>query len=150
MVVVEDAVVANVGDVVVVAVGVGVVDHGSERDWWCWSYCCTDDCKGFVVTFAALIVDVVLVDEAAVVVPHSELVVVIGFDVVAAYVVDVLDSRVVVASHLAVYLVVVTVLNPLGGIDVYVDFVILILPVLQEVLTELVHLTNQLWLALIQ
>ena len=32
MVVVGDAVVANVCDVVVVAVGVGVVDHGSERE----------------------------------------------------------------------------------------------------------------------
>ena len=51
----------------------------------------TDDCKGFVVvTFAALVV-VVLVDEAAVVVPHCELVVVLGFDVVTAYVVDVLN-----------------------------------------------------------
>ena len=44
----------------------------------------TDDCKGFaVVTFAALVA-VVLVDEAAVVVPHRELVVVLAFDVVAA------------------------------------------------------------------
>ena len=58
----------------------------------------TDDCKGFaVVTFVALAVDVVLVDEAALVVPHCELVVVLGFDTVAAYVVNVLDSRVVVA-----------------------------------------------------
>ena len=59
----------------------------------------TNDCKGFVVvvTFAALVVDVVLANEAAVVVPHWELVVVLGFDAVAAYVVDVLDSGVVVA-----------------------------------------------------
>ena len=62
----------------------------------------TDDCKGFVVvTFAALVVDVVFVDEAAAVVPHSELVVVLGFDAAtAAYVVDVLDSRIVFAFHL--------------------------------------------------
>ena len=46
----------------------------------------TNDCKGFaVVTFAALVADVVLVDEAAVVVPHRELVVVLAFDAVAAY-----------------------------------------------------------------
>ena len=46
----------------------------------------TDNCKGFAaVTFAALVTDVVLIDEAAVVVPHSELVVVLGFDAVAAY-----------------------------------------------------------------
>ena len=70
----------------------------------------TDDCKSFaVLTFAALVV-VVLVDEAAVVVPHCELVVVLEFDAVAAYVVDVLDSHIVVAFHLAVYLVVVAAL----------------------------------------
>ena len=104
----------------------------------------SDDCKGFVVvTFAPLVADVVLVDEAAVVVPHCELVVVLGFDAIAAYVVDLLDSRVVVAFHLAVYLVVVAVLNPLGGIEVHVD-VLLVLLVLQEVLTELLHLTDQL------
>ena len=39
----------------------------------------TDDCQGFVVeTFAVLVVDIVLVDEAAVVFPHCELVVVLG------------------------------------------------------------------------
>ena len=59
----------------------------------------TDDCKGFVVvTFAALVVDVVLVDKAAVVVPHCDLVVVFGFDTVAAYVVNVLDSSCLVSS----------------------------------------------------
>ena len=104
----------------------------------------TDDCKGFVVvTFAALVV-VVLVDEAAVVVPHCELVVVLGFDVVTAYVVDVLNSRDVFAFHPAVCLVVVPVLNLLGGIEVHVDVVLLVLPVLQELLIELVHLTDQL------
>ena len=36
-----------------------------------WTSCDKCDCKGFaVVTFAALVADVVLVDEAAVVVPH--------------------------------------------------------------------------------
>ena len=98
----------------------------------------TVDCKGFaVVTFAALVVDVVLVDEAVVVV-------VLGLDVVAAYVVNVRDSRVVVAFHLAVYLVVGAALNPLGGIETHVDVVLLVLPALQKVLTELVHLTDQL------
>ena len=104
----------------------------------------TDDCKGFVVvTFAALVV-VVLVDEAAVVVPHCELVVVLVFDVVTGYVVDVLNSRDVFAFHPAVCLVVVPVLNLLGGIEVHVDVVLLVLPVLQELLIELVHLTDQL------
>ena len=66
----------------------------------------TDDWKSFaVVTFAALVIDVVLVDEAAVAVPHCDLVVVLGFDAVAAYVANVLDSRVVVAFYLAGYLV---------------------------------------------
>ena len=98
----------------------------------------TDDCKGFaVVTFAALVVDVVLVDEAAVVVAHCELVVVLAFDAVAADVVNVLDSLVVVAFHLAVYLVVGVALNLLGGIETHVDVVLMVLPVLQEVLTEL-------------
>ena len=77
----------------------------------------TNDCMGFiVVTFAALVVDVVLVDEAAVVVPHCKLVVVLRFDAVAAYVVDVFDSRIVVAFHLALYLIVAAVLNSLGGL----------------------------------
>ena len=103
----------------------------------------TDDCKGFaVVTFAALVVDVVLVDETAEVVSPCELVVVLGFDVVAAYVVDVLDSRVVIAFHFSVYLVVVAVLNPLDGIDAHDDVVLLVLLVLQEVLTEVVHLMD--------
>ena len=96
----------------------------------------TDDCKGFVVvTFAALVVDVVLVDEAAVVVPHYELVVVLGFDAAPANVFDVLNSRVAVVFHLALYLVVVAVLSPLGGIEVHVDVVLLVLSVL--------HLTDQ-------
>ena len=55
-------------------------------------------------------------DEAAVVVPHCELVVVIRFNAVADYIVDVLYSRVAVAFHLALYLVVVAVLSPLGGL----------------------------------
>ena len=70
--------------------------------------------------------------EATVVVPHCKLVVVLVFDAVAAYVV-VLDSHVVVAFHLAVYLVAVAVLNPLGGIDVHVDVVLLVLPILQDI-----------------
>ena len=66
------------------------------------------------------------------------------FDAVAAYVA--LDSRlrVVVSFHLAMYLVVGTMLNPLGGIEVHVDVVFLVLSVLQEVLTELVHLMDKL------
>lgn len=105
----------------------------------------TNDCKGFVVvTFADLVVDVIVADEAAAVVPHCNLFVVLRFDAVAAYVVEVLDSRVFGAFHLAVYLVVAAVLNPLHGIKVQVDVVLLVLPVPQEVLTELVHLTDQL------
>ena len=105
----------------------------------------TDDCKVFaVVTFAALVVDVVLADEAAVVAPHCELVVVLEFDALAAYVVNVLDSRVTVANHVAVYLVVGAALNPLGGIETHVDIVLLALPALQKVLTELVHFMDQL------
>ena len=94
----------------------------------------TDDCKGsVVVTFAALVVDDVLVDEVAAVVPHCELVAVLGFDAVAAYAVDVRNSHVVVA-----------VLSPVGGIEVHADVILLLLPVLQEVLTELLYLTDQL------
>ena len=99
--------------------------------------------EGFVVvTFAAFVVDVVLVDEAVEVVSHCELVVVLGFDSVAAYVVDVVDSRAVVAFHFSMYLVVVAVLNPLDGIEVHDDVVLLVLPVLQEVLTEVSHLMD--------
>ena len=83
-------------------------------------------------------------DEAVVVVPHCELVVVIRFNAVANYIVDVLYSRVVVAFHLFLYLVVVAVLSPLGGIEVHVDVAFLVLPVLQELLTDPVHLTDQL------
>lgn len=64
--------------------------------------------------------------------------VVFGFD--AAHVVDLLDARVVVEFHLAVYLVIVPVLNPLGGIEGHVDVVLLIPLVFQEVLIKLVHL----------
>ena len=93
----------------------------------------TDDCKGFVVAiFAAFVVDVLLVDEVALVVPHCELLAVLGFDAVTAYAVDVLDSSVVIA-----------VLSSLGGIKVYVD-VLLVLLVLQKMLTVLVHLMDQL------
>ena len=105
----------------------------------------TDDCKSFaVVTFPALVADVVLVDEAAVVVPHCELVFVLGFDAIADYIVDVLDSSVVITFHLAMNLVVGATLNPLGGTETHVDVVLLVLPVLQEVLNKLVHLTDQL------
>ena len=73
--------------------------------------------------YAALVV-VVLVDEVAVVVLYSEL-------------------RVIDAFHLVVHLVIVTVLIPFGGIiEVNVDVVLLALPVLQEVLTEVVHLMD--------
>ena len=85
----------------------------------------TDDCKGVaVVAFAALVADNVLVDEAAVVVPHCELDVVLGYDAVAA--------------NLTVYLIVVDALNPLGGIEIHFDVVLLVLPVFHDVLTELV------------
>ena len=78
----------------------------------------SDDSKGFVfVNFVALVADIVLADETAVLVPHWELVLISGFDAVAAYVVDVLDSRVVVAFHVAVYLVVVVVLTLLVGLE---------------------------------
>ena len=93
----------------------------------------TDDCKDFtVVTFAALVAvaDVVLVDEAAVVVAHCELVVVLGFDAVAGY--------------LVMYLFLGAALNAFGGIETHVDIVLPVLLVLQEVLTELAHLTEQL------
>ena len=94
----------------------------------------TDDCKGFVVaTFAAFVVDVVLVDEVALAVPHCELVAVLGSDTVTAYAVDVLDSSVVIA-----------VLSSLGEIKVYVDVVLLVLLVLQKMLTVLVDLMDQL------
>ena len=54
----------------------------------------TDDFEVFVVlTFAALVVDAVFVDKADVVVRHCDLVVVLGLDVVTAYVVDFLDPR---------------------------------------------------------
>ena len=81
-----------------------------------------------IVTFEALVIYVALVDDAIVVVPHCKVVVVPGFDSVAANVVDVLDSRVVVAFHLAVYLVVAVVLNPLGRIKVHVDIVLKFFP----------------------
>ena len=70
----------------------------------------TDDFKAFVVvTFIAVVVDVVLVDEATGLVPHCKLFVVLSFDAVTPYVVDVLDSRVIVAFHLAMYLAAVAV-----------------------------------------
>ena len=103
----------------------------------------TDECKGFVVIPIPAIFVVIFVDEAAVVVPRCELVF-LGFDTVATYVVDILDSRIVVAFNLAKYIVAVAVLSPVGGIEVHVDVVLLVLPVLQEMVTELVHLTDQL------
>ena len=58
-----------------------------------------------------------------------ELTVVLEFDAVAAYVVNVLDSLVVVvAFHLAVHLDVDAMLNHLGGIEAHVDVVLLVLP----------------------
>ena len=105
----------------------------------------THECKCFAVaTSAALVFDIVIVDKATVVVPHCKLVVILGFDVAAAYVVDVLDSRVVAAFHLALYLVVGTALNSLAGFEFHVDAVLLALSAHQEVLTELVHLMDQL------
>ena len=83
-------------------------------------------------------------DEAVVVIRHCDLVVVIRFNAVADYIIDVLYSRVVVAFHLALYLIVAAVLRPLGEIEVQIDVAFLVLPVLQELLTKPVHLTDQL------
>ena len=48
----------------------------------------TDDCNGFVVVpFAALVVDVVLIDEIVVLVSHCKLVVFLVFDAAASVVV---------------------------------------------------------------
>ena len=75
----------------------------------------TDNCKGFMVEiFADLAVDVVLVDKAAVVVPHCELYADLRFD--ALLLMLLFDSLAVVAFYLAVYLVVVAVLNRLVGL----------------------------------
>ena len=107
----------------------------------------TNDCKGFVVlTFAVFVVDVVLAAEAAVVVTHCDLVVVLVFDAVGTYSVGVHDACVAVAFHLIIsmYLALVAVLNPNRGIEIHVDVVFLVLPDLQEVLTKLLHLKNQL------
>ena len=105
----------------------------------------TDGCKSFVVvTFGALVVDVALVDEAAAVVPHFELVVILVFDAVAAHLVDVFDSSVVIAFHLAVHLDVVAMLSPLDWIEVHINVVILFLPCFEEVLTKFAHLMEQL------
>ena len=110
----------------------------SGCDWWLQDF--------VVVTFVAFAVDILLVDEAAtLVVPHCEFVVALGFDAVVTYVADVPISLVVVAFHIAMYLVVVAVLNPLGEVEVHVDVVLLVLLILQDVLTELVNLTDQLW-----
>ena len=92
---VGDAVVADVADVAVVAVVVATVDHDSERETWCSSCCCDWWLQGFVITFAALIVDVARANEAAVVVPYCELIVVLGFD---AYVIDVHDVNICISS----------------------------------------------------
>ena len=54
------------------------------------------------------------------------------------------DSRVAVAFHLALYLDVGAALNYLDGIATQVDVVFLVLLVPQGMLTELVHLINQL------
>ena len=95
-----------------------------------------------IIIFIAVVVDVVLVNEAAVVVLHCELVVVCKFGAVAAYVVDVLDSRVAFTFHFAAYLVTVAMLNPFGRFKVHVDVVLLVLLILQKVLNKLVHLTD--------
>lgn len=96
-----------------------------------------------VATFVAFAVDILLVDEAAtLVVPHCEFVVVLGFD--AVVVADVPISLAVLAFHIAMYLVVVAVSNALGEVEFHVDVVLLVLTILQEVLTELVNLTDQL------
>ena len=55
----------------------------------------------------------------------------------------VLDSCVVVEFHLVVYLVVGVALSLLYGIETHVGVALLVLPVLQEALTELVHLPDQ-------
>ena len=55
----------------------------------------------------------------------------------------VLDSRVVVEFHLDVYLVAGVALSLLCGIETHVGVVLLVLPVLQEALTELLHLPDQ-------
>ena len=90
----------------------------------------SDDWKGFAaVTFTAL-VPVVLADEAVVVVPHCELVVATGFDAVAAY--------------LAAYPFAEAALNILCGIETHVHVVLLVPPIPLEVITELVHLMDQL------
>ena len=83
-----------------------------------------------IVTFGALVVGVILVDKGAAVVPHCKLVVALELDGVTAYGVDVFDACVVVTFHLDEYLVAVAVLNLLGRIEVHVDVVLLVLPVL--------------------
>ena len=107
----------------------------------------TDDCKGFIiVTFAALVAYVVLVDETAVVVPHCELLIVLGFDAVSVSICCICSCFTCCCCISSCrHLVVVAVLSTLDGIEVHVDIVLLVLPVLQEVLTELVHFTDQLW-----
>lgn len=104
--------------------------------------------QGFrCLTFAVFVVDVVLAAEAAVVATHCDLVVVLVFDAVGTYSVGVYDACVAVAFHLiiAVYLAFVAVLNSNRGIEIHVDVVFKVLPDLQEVLTKLLHLKNQLW-----
>ena len=104
--------------------------------------------QGFrCLTFAVFVVDVVLAAEAAVVATHCDLVVVLVFDAVGTYSVGVYDACVAVAFHLiiSVYLAFVAVLNSNRGIEIHVDVVFKVLPDLQEVLTKLLHLKNQLW-----
>ena len=106
----------------------------------------TDDCKDFIiVTFAALVAYVVLVDEAAVVVPPCELLFVLGFDAVSVSICCICSCFMCCCCISSCrYLVVVAVLSPLDGIEVHIDIVLLVLPVLKEVLVELVHFTDQL------
>ena len=68
-------------------------------------------------------------------VPYCELVVALEFDAMLL-----MFMMLIFAFHLVVYLVVVAMSYPFIGIEVHVDVVFLVFPVLQEVLTTIVHL----------
>ena len=90
----------------------------------------TVHCKVFViVTLAAVVADVVLFNEAAAAFPPFQLVVGLVIDA---------------AAYIEVYLVVGAMLNLLARVETHFDVVLLVLPVLQEISTERVHLTDQL------
>ena len=72
-----------------------ILKERHDVETWCSSCCCDWWLQGFVITFAALIVDVARANEAAVVVPYCELIVVLGFD---AYVIDVHDANICISS----------------------------------------------------